>query len=102
MAVVHTWSIMRMDCLPGVGNRVVRVHWRLLSVDMMLQAATEGTIDFPISDDGIVPYADLTNPMVLGWMDAAMGYRKAEIEAAMAAEIDALREPGAIILPLPW
>ena len=102
MAAIHTWSVTRMDCLPSQGNRVIRVHWRLLSVDVMLSASTGGAIDFPITDDDIVPYADITMPMVIGWMNAAMGYRKAEIEAALAGEIEAMREPGAIILPLPW
>ena len=48
-----------------------------------------------------IPYADLTEQQVLGWVYAT-GINQTEIEATLQAQIDAQITPTVIQPPLPW
>lgn len=107
MAIAYTWSIYSLDCNPdheGHQNVVVTAHWRLNGVDGEHEALVYGSIGFEFdAEASFVPFADLTEETVIGWVKAAMGDEQvAAHEAAVAAQIEALVNPPVVTPDLPW
>ena len=68
-------------------------HWRVLEVDGDYSASSYGTVGFtpdPSSSD-FIPYADLTESTVLGWVQAEVD--KDATEEALAANIAEQKTP---------
>mgnify|MGYP003336381953 FL=1 len=88
----------------GQENVVFFVQWRCIGVDGNYGGSAHGlqgiSIDFGTP---FTPYADLTQDQVIGWVKSAMGdERVAQIEASVNAQIEAQKNPPAVIAPLPW
>ncbi len=66
---------------------VTTVHWTASKTSNDFSAGSYGTVGFT-KEDGVnlIPYADLTESVVIGWVEAALG---AETLAAMEASYDA-------------
>ena len=66
---------------------VTTVHWTASKTEGDFSAGSYGTVDFT-KEDGVnlIPYADLTEATVIGWVEASLG---AETLAAMEASYDA-------------
>jgi hypothetical protein len=88
-----TWTISQLDrSLPD--GAVYTAHWRVAAVDGDYSASAYSTASFtpdPASPD-FVPYADLTEAEVLGWVWAS-GVDKDATEASLAAQIEAQKNP---------
>lgn len=107
MATEYTWSIAQLDCYPeheGHTDVVFTAHWRLNRVDGEHAGSVYGTQSLTLDPDAtFVPFADLTEAQVIGWVQAAMGEEQvAAHEAAVAAQIDALINPPVVRPALPW
>lgn len=107
MATEYTWVIAALDCYPeheGKTDVVVTAHWRLNGVDGEHTAGVYGTQGFELDPDApFVPFADLTEETVIGWVKGAMGDEQvAAYEANVAAQIDALVNPPVVTPALPW
>lgn len=98
------WNISQLDrSLPdGV---VMTAHWRVSDSDGDAHGTVYGTISFPAKDPSepdFIPYDNLTEAQVIGWVKDAMGVDTvAAHEAAVQAQIDAQLNP-ASAAGVPW
>ena len=85
-----TWNISQLDRKTADGF-VTTAHWTATAVDGEHTASIYSTCSWA---DGTVnvPYADLTQETVLGWV-WANGVDKTATEAALAAQIEAQKNP---------
>ena len=66
---------------------VTTVHWTASKVSGEFSGGSYGSVGFTKKDGvNLIPYADLTESVVIGWVEAALG---AETLAAMEAAYDA-------------
>ena len=87
-----TWTIEQLDRNTADGG-VTCAHWRVLEVDGDYSASSYGTVGFtpdPSASD-FIPYADLTESTVLGWVQAEVD--KDATEAELAANIAEQKTP---------
>jgi len=71
---------------------VSTVHWTCSDVDGDYSGSTYGSMG--LSGELTIPYADLTEEVVIGWVKAAMGEETvAAHEAAVAAQIADAKAP---------
>lgn len=84
MANTYTWDCKTVDCYPEHDNHndvVYNVHWRLNAVSDQQDAegndytaTTYGTQAVNADDiESFIPFADLTNDVVTGWVTDVMG-----------------------------
>ena len=87
----YLWTIQQMERLTSDGF-VVTVHYNVSAVDGDYQASTYGTTSYPQTPgETYIPYADLTQDIVVGWVQEALG--KDTVEASLQGQIDALKNP---------
>ncbi|CAB4123710.1 hypothetical protein UFOVP48_67 [uncultured Caudovirales phage] len=87
----YLWTIQQMDRLTSDGF-VVTVHYNVNATDGEYQASTYGTTSYTQTpDETYIPYADLTQEIVVGWVQEALG--KDTVEASLQGQIDALKNP---------
>ena len=85
------WQIVQMERLTSDGF-VVTVHYNVSAVDGDYQASTYGTTSYTQTPgETYIPYADLTQAIVVGWVQEALG--KDTVEASLQGQIDALKNP---------
>lgn len=100
-----TWNISQLDCLPQTpegADYVVTAHWQCNGVDGQYTGSVYSTCSFAVTDSApFVPYADLTQNDVLGWI-WANGVDQAATEAAVQKQIDNQINPPVVTPPLPW
>ena len=96
-----TWTIANLEYNNDADQGVVVAHWRVTGTDGDHSASAYGTQSFTPDPtaDGYVAYADLTEEMVIGWVQNAVD--KDATEASIAAKIEAQKAP-ATLSGLPW
>jgi hypothetical protein len=82
------WNIVQLDRKTADGF-VTTAHWNCTATDGDFSANAYGSVGF--SGDLVTPYEDLTQEQVLGWVWEQID--KAEIEANLAAQIEAQKNP---------
>jgi hypothetical protein len=103
------WQISAMDCKVSEGNLsdvVYLVHWRCSATetdgDKTYSASVYSTCSVPGPNPAsFVPYNQLTQDEVLGWI-WANGVDKAATEAAVQQQIYLQKNPVVVSPPLPW
>jgi hypothetical protein len=93
-----TWSIAQMERNTS-DDFVVTVHWCVNAVDGDYSASSYGTCGYTQSEESFIPYADLTEETVIGWVQNSLD--KDEIEANLASQIEAAKAP-ATVAGTPW
>jgi hypothetical protein len=96
------WKISNLDRNTADGF-VQTVHWNASQVDGEFSASTYSTASFT-KEDGInyVPYASLTEEVVIGWVKASLGAEGvAAIDDSLAAQIAEQKAPK-VAVGLPW
>lgn len=88
MAISYTWTISNLDRNTADGF-VYCAHWQCSGVDGDLHSSVYATCSF--DGDLAIPYADLTQETVLGWVWEQVD--KAATEQSIADRIEALRNP---------
>ena len=92
-----TWTIETLDRKTADGF-VTTAHWRATAVDGEHSATVYSTCSW--SDDKVViPYDQLTQDTVLGWVWESVD--KEATEASLAAQIEALKNP-TTATGVPW
>jgi hypothetical protein len=86
----YTWNVVQMDRLTSDGF-VVTVHYTVNAVDGDYTASTYGTVGYTQGEGSYVPYADLTEAEVVGWVQESLG--KDKVEASLAEMIELLKNP---------
>jgi len=84
------WTIPQMNRLTSDGF-VVTVHYVVTAQDGDFSASTYGTIGYTQESDSFVPYDQLTEAMVVGWVQTALG--KDTVEASLESQIEAQKHP---------
>jgi len=84
------WTIQQMDRLTAEGF-VVTVHYNVYATDGTYSASTYGTCGYTQESSTFIPYDDLTQAIVVGWVQESLG--KDTVEASLQAQIDALKNP---------
>lgn len=98
------WTISSLDrSLPdGV---VFTAHWRVSDTQDGFTGSVYGTISFPAKDPAdpdFIPYDNLTEAQVVGWVKEAMGADTvAAHEANVQAQIDKQKNPTSAV-GVPW
>jgi hypothetical protein len=94
-----TWKIINMerDAQTGFVNNV---HWTCSDVDGDYSGRAYGSLG--LSGELTIPYEDLTEEVVIGWVKASMGEETvAAHEAAVAAQIADAKAPK-VATGMPW
>ena len=88
-----TWAIANLERETEDGF-VFTAHYTVSAADGTYSAGAYGSIGFE-RPENLVPFADLTEDLVVGWVKEALGgdEKVAEIETALQAQIDEQRAP---------
>ena len=94
------WRVANME--RAQDDYITIVHWRCdgVEADTGVSCGAYGTVSFNQEEgEEIIPFADLTEELVQGWMFEKLN--KEEVEAAVQAKLDELANPP-LISGLPW
>jgi myo-inositol-hexaphosphate 3-phosphohydrolase len=87
----YNWNVVQMDRLTSDGF-VVTVHYTVNAVGGDNTASTYGTVGYTEQpDEQYIPYAELTEAEVVGWVQDSLG--KDKVEESLAAQIEAQKNP---------
>ena len=104
--MTKTWTIHELERKADNGF-VVTVHWRLAMTDTdedgkKWYADTYSVLSYQQEEEDIIPFEDLTEEIVIGWVEETLGAEKiAEMEASLVANIESQKNPP-IVSGLPW
>ena len=109
----YNWIISSMDSKLQEGDLqdvVITVHWRRSCETNDYNPETEtgyytdvyGAYSTTVDPDNFIPYNNLTQENVEGWLNEMTDPTPAEIDAQLSATIDLLKNPTEASLPLPW
>jgi hypothetical protein len=97
---VFAWGIANLERETEDGF-VMTAHYTISAEDGTYSSGAYGSLGFE-RPDKLIPFADLTEEMVIGWVKDAFGAEKvAEIEAALQNQIDEQRHPSKAA-GVPW
>jgi hypothetical protein len=92
MSTTFTWAIANLERKTKDGF-VFTAQYTINAADDTYNAGAYGSIGFE-RPRNLIPYAQLTESVVVGWVKDALGIDKVtEIEAALQAQLDEQRAP---------
>ena len=92
MATTTTWNIANLDRETADGY-VFTAHYTVNATDETYSSGAYGSIGFE-RPETLVPFADLTEETVVGWVkDQLTAEKVAEVEAALQAQLDEQAAP---------
>ena len=106
----YSWDCRTVDCYPTFEDNsdvVYNVHWRINATsdqvdsdDNPYTATVYGTETISTEDiKDFIPFADLTNETVTGWVETTMGEEKvAELKSGLDAQIESKINPTSVTL----
>jgi hypothetical protein len=94
----YTWTIAQLERKTSDGF-VVTVHYRVTAVDGEYTASTYGTVGYTQESETFIPFADLTEATVVGWVKDSLG--EETVQEALASQIEAQKFPTQIS-GMPW
>ena len=95
MAITKTWEVntLQRELADGYVNKVI---YRVKGTDGTYETRATGEVDLE-KPETLIPYKDLTNDIVIGWVKAKLDAQEAgtveKIEAAIDANINAQKTP---------
>jgi hypothetical protein len=91
---VFTWAIANLERHTADGI-VFTVHYTINANDGTYSSGAYGSVGLEAPEGNVIPYADLTPEIVIGWVQEKLGgdEKVAEIQAALQAQIDQQRTP---------
>jgi hypothetical protein len=97
-----TWNIEQMDRQTSNGL-VTTVHWRANAAEDTYSATSYGSVGLT-AGQSLIPFADLTKEVVIGWVKSKLGTEQVTaVEESLTAQIEAQKEPvSASGLPAAW
>lgn len=100
MTTTNTWNIAQLDRETADGY-VFTAHYTVNATDGTYKAGAYGSIGFE-RPETLVPFADLTEETVVGWVKDLLTEEKVtEVEAALQAQLDEQTAPTKTS-GLPW
>jgi hypothetical protein len=97
-----TWNVAQMERNTADGI-VFTVHYTVDANDGTYSAGAYGSVGLEQPENNVIPYAELTPEVVIGWVKEKLGGEEkvVEIEAALQAQIDEQRAPSKAA-GVPW
>jgi hypothetical protein len=96
-----TWAVAQLERETQDGY-VFTVHYTVNAADDTYSAGAYGSLGLERPEKDLIPFAELTEQIVIGWVKEKFGEEKvAEIEAALQAQLDEQRAPSKAA-GLPW
>ena len=94
MTTTVTWGIAQLERTTADGI-VYTAHYTVAANDGTYSASAYGSIGFEAPKDNIIPFADLTAEIVIGWVQEKLGgdEKIEEIEAALQVQLDEQAAP---------
>ena len=101
MATTFIWAVANLERETADGFVFV-AHYTVSANDGTYSSSAYGSIGFE-RPENLIPYADLTEELVIGWVKEALGgdEKVAEIEAALQAQLDEQHSPSKAA-GVPW
>lgn len=98
----YTWRIAQLERETADGY-VYTAHYTVDAADGTYRAGAYGSIGLDRPEGELIPFADLTEEVVIGWVQAKLGGEEkvTEIHAALQAQLDEQRAPSKA-QGLPW
>jgi hypothetical protein len=93
-----TWGIAQMERHTSDGIVIV-VHYTVAANDGTYGSSAYGSVGLEAPEGNVIPYADLTPEIVIGWVQEKLNVE--EIEAALQSQIDQQRTP-TTAAGVPW
>ena len=89
-----TWAIAQLERETTDGY-VFTAHYTVNAADGTYTAGAYGSIGLERPEGELIPFADLTEEVVIGWVQEKLGGEEkvAEIEAALQAQLDEQHAP---------
>ena len=104
MTLETKWLISQMDTAPsedGLTDVVKTIHWRYKGKDGEYTAEVYGSMACATpSETDFTAYEDLTYEQVCTWLEAGLNVEAMDLN--LATQIENLKNPPIIHLPLPW
>ena len=94
----YTWTIAQLE-RNTADNFVTIVHYRVTAVDDTYTASTYGTVGYTQDSETFIPFADLTEATVVGWVKESLG--EDTVEASLASQIETQKAP-VTVAGMPW
>ena len=95
MSTSFIWTVNTLERTTS-DNIVFTVHYGITASDDTYQASSCGSInlDAPAEGDTVIPYADLTEEVVVGWVKAKLGEQQVvQAQNVLEYRIDEQRTP---------
>jgi hypothetical protein len=94
----YTWTIAQLE-RNTADDFVVTVHYRISATDGEYTASTYGTVGYTQESETFIPFADLTEATVVGWVKESLG--EDTVETALASQIETQKAP-VTVAGMPW
>lgn len=95
---VFTWHIAQLERETADGY-VFTAHYTVDANDGTYKAGAYGSIGFERPEEDMIPFDDLTEEIVIGWVKERLDIE--QIEAALQSQLDEQRHPSKAS-GLPW
>jgi hypothetical protein len=93
MSTTFTWNIANLERETSDGY-VYTAHYTVNAADDTYSAGAYGSLGLERPEGDLIPFADLTEATVVGWVKEKLTAEKVtEIEAALQAQLDEQRQP---------
>ena len=102
MATTTIWNIAQLE-RHTADAIVFTAHYTVDANDGTYSAGAYGSIGLEAPEGNVIPYADLTPEVVIGWVQEKLGGEEkvAEIENALQKQLDEQRAPS-VANGVPW
>ena len=112
MANTYSWNCKTVDCYPTFDDEtdvVYNIHWRLTATSSEVDsegnpyvASVYGTQSISTDDiENFIPFADLTNTIVTGWVETTMGEEEvASLKSNLDSNIESQINPTSVTLQI--
>ena len=90
MTTTYTWAIAQLE-RHTVDGIVFTVHWSVAANDGTYSSSAYGSIGLEQPEGDVIPYADLTPELVIGWVQDKLDVPA--IETALQAQLDEQAAP---------
>ncbi|MFY7884286.1 MAG: hypothetical protein ACOVOV_05515 [Dolichospermum sp.] len=103
-----TWTVTNLytQTIDGKEDYVVIANYETIGVDGVYSSSLQNTAQFSTEDVSVfIPYADLTEEIVIGWIKETLGENGIiSIEACINGQIESQKNPPSypVNTPLPW